>query len=589
MTIHFHRPLHRFNSRNAVVFLMLWMLQCLTFPAAAEENPLEPIDTSSPRGTLQGFIEFMNKGHEAKQRLLQPYLASSQLYLSPEETAAARRTMERLKAAERALDLSELPPAMVEESARRLTMLLKEVLDRIDIPSIESIPDAKAMADVETKRWTLPDSEIRIAWVKSGPRTGEYLFSPETVQRLPEFYLKVKDLPYKPGASTGLYEFFAYSPSGVAFALQRIVPPRWLLDPPAWMRVTFVDQPLWRWFGITVVLGAGLAVILLCFRIARYWAERTETARRWAYLLRPLSVALVTPVTAFIFAEVLRISGIVYEAATRSLWTLFFIALTWAVWAAGGAVAESVIVREKLLAGSIDSQLVRLAVRLLTIIAAVAILVVGADRIGLPAYSVLAGLGVGGFAIALAAQQTLANLLGSLIIMFEKPFVIGHWVKVNDIEGTVENVGFRSTRIRTFYNSLVTIPSSQVVNSTVDNMGLRAYRRVKTVINLTYGTPAGKIEEFAEGVRQIILNHPKTYKDNIQVVFHDFGQHSLDILVYFFLRAPDWTAELSERQGILLDILRLAEASGVQFAFPTQSVHIESLPEEKSLIKPSPI
>ncbi|MGR8981605.1 MAG: mechanosensitive ion channel family protein [Gammaproteobacteria bacterium] len=226
----------------------------------------------------------------------------------------------------------------------------------------------------------------------------------------------------------------------------------------------------------------------------------------------------MTPVAALILAEVLRISGVVYEVATRSLWTLFFLALTWLVWAVGGAVAESVIALEKLRDSSIDSQLIRLMLRLLTTIAAVAILITGADRIGLPAYSVLAGLGVGGLAVALAAQQTLANLLGSLIIMFEKPFAIGHWIKANDIEGTVEVVGFRSTRIRTFYNSLVTIPSSQLVNSTIDNMELRDYRQVKTVLNLTYDTPAGKIEAFVEGVRHILLSHPDTRKDRCSTI-----------------------------------------------------------------------
>ena len=222
--------------------------------------------------------------------------------------------------------------------------------------------------------------------------------------------------------------------------------------------------------------------------------------------------------------------------------------------------------------------------RLVTIVAAIAILVAGADRIGLPAYSVLAGLGVGGLAVALAAQQTLANLLGSLIIMFEKPFAVGHFVKVKGIEGTVENVGFRSTRIRTFHNSLVTIPSSQLVNSTIDNMELRESRQVKTILNLTYDTPVEKIEGFIEGIKQILETHPDTRKDNIQVFLYEFGPHSLDILMNFFLQVPDREEELIKRQQILLAILRLAEDNDVHFAFPTQTLHIESLPEEKPTI-----
>jgi MscS family membrane protein len=338
---------------------------------------------------------------------------------------------------------------------------------------------------------------------------------------------------------------------------------------------------LWRWFGIVAVLGAALAFVLLCFRLSRYWSSRSTSARQWANLLRPISLVIVTPVAALILSEALRISGDVYHVMTLSLWTLFYIALTWMVWVAGGAVAGSLISGEKLRPGSIDSQLIRLVIRLVTVVAAIAILVAGADRLGLPAYSVLAGLGVGGLAVALAAQQTLANLLGSLIIMFEKPFAVGHFVKVQGIEGMVENVGFRSTRIRTFHNSLVTIPSSQLINSIVDNMELREYRQVRNVLNLTYDAPIGKIEGFVDGIRQILETHPDTRKDNIQVFFYEFGPHSLNILLNFFLKVPGREAELRERQRIFLDILRLAEAKGVQFAFPTQTLHIESLPEEE--------
>jgi MscS family membrane protein len=294
----------------------------------------------------------------------------------------------------------------------------------------------------------------------------------------------------------------------------------------------------------------------------------------------------VTPVAALILAEVLRVSGLLYEESTRLLLAVFILALTWLVWVAGSVIAESMIAVEKLRTSSIDSQLIRLMLRLITIIVAIAILVVGADRIGLPAYSVLAGLGVGGLAVALAAQQTLANLLGSLIIMFEKPFAVGHSVKVQGIEGTVENVGFRSTQIRTFHNSLVTIPSSQLVNSTIDNMELREYRQVNMVLNLTYDTPVEKIEDFIEGIKQLLETHPDTRKDNIQVFFYDLGPHSLDILLNFFMQVPDREAELSVRQRVLIEILRLAETSGVQFAFPTQTLHIESLPGQKVAINP---
>jgi len=556
--------------------MLVILYQLLVCPVSAgETHPLQPIDTSSPRATLQGFLEAANEGFAASTALRQSYLSSSRLYFLPEEIAAMRYTLSRVESAERALDLSELPSATVSESSRRLVVQMKEILDRIDLPPLESVPDEQAMAKAEFKRWTLPGTEIRIARIEKGARTGEYLFTPETVGRIPEFYLKVKPLPYKPGASVGWYDLIMNSPTGVVIASYWLLPPRWVFNAASGMQSTFLDQPLWRWVGIVIVFVAGGAAIGLCHRLSRRWAERQR-----ARLLLPLGVVLVTSAVVSILAQVLRVSGVIFHAATLTLWTLFYLALTWLVWVAGSVVAENVIAYEKLRASSIDSQLIRLALRLLTIVLAVAILATGADRVGLPAYSVIAGLGVGGLAVALAAQQTLANLLGSIIIMVEKPFAIGHWIKIKDIEGVVEDVGFRSTRIRTFYDSLVTVPSSQMVSSTVDNMELREYRRVKTVLSLAHDTPAEKIEAFIEAVRQIVQTHADTRKDNIQVVFNELGPHSLDILLEFFLKVPDRTGELSARQKILLEILRLAEATGVRFAFPTQTLHIESLPIE---------
>lgn len=555
-------------------------------PAHAEvdNNPLKPIDTSSPRATLQGFIEFTNKAYGKGFGFIHTYVDSSAAYLTADELASLKEVQHFQKSAERALDVSELPPATVDETARRLMVQLKEVLDRIDIPAMESIPDAQMMAKSEFKYWVIPNTEIRIQRVEKGARAGEYLFTPDTVERLPEFYAKIKGFPYKANASVGWYDFTTYSPAGVALALNNIVPPRWLLSAPDKQpaRVTFLDQPAWRWLGIVIILGAGYIFVRLCFRLSHYWRSRTDSSDQWADLLRPISLVIVTPIAALIFGEVLRVSSGVYEVFTLSLWTLFYLMLTWTAWVTGGAIATSVIAQERLLTSSIDSQLIRLVLRLITFIVAIAILVAGADRIGLPAYSVLAGLGVGGLAVALAAQQTIANLIGSLIIMIEKPFKVGDSIKLKDTEGVVESVGFRSTRIRTLHNSLVTIPSSQLVNSTIDNMALRDYRQIKVDLSLTYDTPIEKIKVFVEGVKHILESHPDTRKDNLQVFFYQFGAHSLDILVDFFIKVPAKMDELNERQRIFLDILRLAEDMKVEFAFPTQTLYLNDLMKENT-------
>ena len=146
----------------------------------------------------------------------------------------------------------------------------------------------------------------------------------------------------------------------------------------------------------------------------------------------------------------------------------------------------------------------------------------------------LAGISIGGLAFALAAQDTIKNLFGSLMIFIDRPFQVGDWIIAQEIDGTVEEVGFRSTRVRTFHNSLVTIPNGNIANMTVDNMGMRVYRRFRTTIAITYDTPADLIEAFIEGLKKTVMDHPKTRKDYYEIHLNAFGSSSLDILFYIF-------------------------------------------------------
>ncbi len=197
-----------------------------------------------------------------------------------------------------------------------------------------------------------------------------------------------------------------------------------------------------------------------------------------------------------------------------------------------------------------------------------------AEILNLPLASLLTGLGIGGIAIAMAAKDTIANIFGSLTVVTDRPFSIGDWVKVNNVEGTVEELGFRSTRIRTFYNSLVSVPNSVLLTASVDNMGERTYRRFNTKIAITYGTPVEKIEAFCAGIRELIQLHKDTRKDYYIVRLNEFAASSLDILLYVFFQTPSWEAELDAREQLMLDIIRLAQNLGVDFAFPTQTLYL---------------
>jgi MscS family membrane protein len=196
--------------------------------------------------------------------------------------------------------------------------------------------------------------------------------------------------------------------------------------------------------------------------------------------------------------------------------------------------------------------------------------------------ALLAGLSIGGLALALAAQDTVKNFFGSVMIFIDKPFQIGDWIHFDDIDGVVEEVGIRSTRIRTFANSLVYVPNAKLADATIDNMGLRKFRRYKTEIGVTYDTPPEIINVFVNGIQEIIKTHPTTKKDNFEVSLNSFGSSSLNILVYCFFEASVWSDELKGRHQVMYAIIKLASDLGVRFAFPTQTLHIEEFPEKKS-------
>ncbi|MEH6549299.1 MAG: mechanosensitive ion channel domain-containing protein [Pseudomonadales bacterium] len=240
---------------------------------------------------------------------------------------------------------------------------------------------------------------------------------------------------------------------------------------PDWAKEPVLEQPIWRWIGVIIVFLMAAGLFFLVHRAGLTWASGAENSQLrtlCSRLIQVVSLLLLIPLVIYVLTVNLRFSGLFLEIATLSLWAAFTLILTWSAWLACSVLAESIVTFQQLLTESIDSQLIRLTLRLVAAVLSVTILVVGAQQLGIPAYSVIAGLSVGGIAFALAAKDSLANLLGSLLIMFEKPFRIGHWVKVDETEGIVENIGFRSTRIRTFHDSLVSIPSDQLLNSAIE-------------------------------------------------------------------------------------------------------------------------
>ncbi|MBV8961822.1 MAG: mechanosensitive ion channel family protein, partial [Hyphomicrobiales bacterium] len=319
-------------------------------------------------------------------------------------------------------------------------------------------------------------------------------------------------------------------------------------------------------------------------RLGRILAERRpeRAGPKWQALLTPLAVILVSAFPVPLLCAIFRIGGMARVVITLIQTGALYAAAAWLSMIVANLLAEAFVASEHLKQHSLDSQLVRLGMRFVGIGIAAGFLIQGSYELGFPTYSVIAGLGVGGLAVALAARDSLANLLGSMLIMMEKPFRVGHNVKVSGGEGTVEDVGFRSTRIRTSDNSLVSIPNNSIVNATIENLSLRSMRRQRFLVQVTYDTPRGKIEELVAAITRLLAEDPMANKDNIYVRFNDFGESSLNILVVFYLETTGYSEELEKREKILLSIMKIAEQLNIEFAFPTRTLVIEATSETRS-------
>ena len=232
---------------------------------------------------------------------------------------------------------------------------------------------------------------------------------------------------------------------------------------------------------------------------------------------------------------------------------------------------------------SLDDQVVPLIRKFLKVIVVMGGVLFILQSFDINITTLLAGLSIGGLAFAFAAQDTIKNLFGSVMIFIDRPFQIGDYIITNNVSGTVEEVGFRSTRVRTLQSTLVSIPNGALADQTIDNIGKRQFRRFNTTIGITYDTPPLLIESFIEGVKEIISIHPSIKDNSYEVHLNSMGDFSLNILIHMLFEVPSWSKELEAKHEILINIIKLGEKIGVNFAFPTQTLHVENLPGQKSL------
>lgn len=463
---------------------------------------------------------------------------------------------------------AQTPEGWSEQDVQRALTQLKRVVDARGIEiKVEAIPDDPDFTDPSTG---VPRVEVtsRLPDLQVERFSGKWMFTSTSLLRAERIYKDAFPLD-----------------------LQRIVTDHF----PAWSREPVFGIAAWQVFFLFVLFLVGMLLrqIIsglissqlqrLMRRLGVQWGEKllSKVTLPLGNLGLAAVLALGLPSLQFGLTPA-QVLGI----AVRVLAALSVVQLVYRSMDLFGAFLQAKAAKTDT---KLDDQLVPILIRGMKVATVVIGVIFILQNLDIDVTSLLTGLGLGGLAFALAAKDVVSNFFGSVTIFLDKPFQIGDWVVVAGVEGVIEEVGIRSTRIRTFYNSLVTVPNGKFTDAIVDNYGMRKYRRTSTTLGLTYDTPPERIEAFCNGVRAILKAHPAVRKDYYEVHFAGFGDFTLNIMLYFFFTVGSWTEELRARHEIYLDLLRLADELGVSFAFPTQTLHVDSVAEARPPPERSPL
>ncbi|MEX0777077.1 MAG: mechanosensitive ion channel family protein [Phycisphaeraceae bacterium] len=555
-----------------MAYRFTWVLLCLALflPAPvwgqAEDGATPPADAvpaelASPRATMFTFLKGMNdltdSSLSAKDRL---------------------RVVASVLACFNFADANEGANLGVAEQ-------LYGVLNRLGTVTPEELPDDKTVADLELKRYVYFPRFPEHTWVKeklgqypegkvalTRAPDGRWLFSARTVSETPDLHAAMAALEDRHGAQSQIYN---------------------LVGP------TFTRTPWWGWAGLLVLIFVGLVVGKLFqtgFRaVAKRATQRQQLLRAAVFhdAASPLSLLCLT-VGIHLGLGGLVLGDGLRDFAMRFVALLYLLTVGWLLYNLVDVIDHWLTRITSKTHTKLDDMvvpLIRKALRIFLVI--IFTLVVAQNVFGLNILSFLAGLGLAGLAISLAAQDSVKNLFGSLTVFFDKPFLIGDRINFDGIDGTVEEIGFRSTRVRTLVGHLVTIPNMKFIDNNVENIAARPSIRRILDVTITYDTPPEKVEEAVRIIRDMLAEPQFAAefdmdKNPPRVYFNEYNAASLNIRVMYWYRLGDsrdwWTYnQMSEQFNHRL--LRAYSEAGIEFAFPTQTLYLAGDPNRELTVQ----
>jgi small-conductance mechanosensitive channel len=567
------------------VLFSLFAIQFQSVPAIAaamKSSPLKPPETDSPRATLFGF----------KSAMKEVYQLAMERYGSG--------TVYALQRATRYLDLSKLPPRLAKDKAIEAALLLKEVLDRLDLPSIEQVPGNQSTPDGNDARskdeaiastptggtaWRVPGTEIKIKLIDNGPRAGEFLFSSETVQRLKDYYARVSDLPYKTTATPGLYRIYISTPGhGVQMKWGR-----WL---PDWSKHIIVEQTVWQWLAtfITIIFSSLISVCSLLVTRRLDWARsgesenRPEWQRTTVRIIGVAAAAGIVCVADWFITEIINLTGTPLETVTYVLAFFEYLLLCWLIVLIVLKLTDMMICLRGLTSDVATGRLFHLAGLGLCAFVVLGAIVHAGQAFNLHTYSIITGLGVGGIAVGLGAQTLVRDVLSGIFFVVDDAFRLGEYIDTGETTGTVEKISIRSLQLRHHNGPLNTIPFGEIKHIT--NFS-RDWIMMKLPFRVPFNTDIERLRKLIEKLGVELLEDPmightfvEPLKSQGTFQIDDFG---IVIRVKFATLPGE---QFLARPVIYQRIQELFKEEGIEFA--GREVKVKPSPEDDKGLSPSP-
>lgn len=517
-----------------------------------------PINRSSPADTYQSFL--------AATAEVEALYADYATDKTAAKVHQLRRSMQRVR---QLMDLDALPPSTRAKVGNAAIGYLYDILARLPPLDAATIPGGGAGipnaggAPALPSSWTIPGTDLRIAYVEDGANGGGYVFTADSIENLPEYY---REIASDPVLSPRLYDSFHERQIG---ATGTLIPERFVSGLPDSLKRAYFDTPAWKIVAIIGITLLFLVLSILWTKLAWHRAARSGPLARIGWRLTvPAMLLLLLSTGEWLVAAELNPAGTFAAGELIVVTILRYAASAWLAWALVHFVIEAFLGLPRATTERSDANLLRLAGRVAALAASATILAYGADALGIPALGLIAGLGVSGIAFAIASQSTLENLFGGVSLFADRPFRIGDTIGIDGQAAQVERIGPRSSRLRTRDGTLCTVPNADLAKTHIVNFSLRDTCFLDQQLAVSGRSDPHRIRQLLQEGRALLETRDLIEKAPGWPRLHvtDTAPGRINLRVQARILTNEYHVFLAEQDLIILSVLSLMHDLGLELA-----------------------